>query len=408
MDINNPDYGFLLENLMDNTSDAIYFKDLESRFIRVNLACAQKHGWESPTSNIGKTDFDIFAKEHAEQAFADEQKIIQSGEPLFGVEEKETWPDGSITWVSTTKMPMRDEDGVIIGTFGISRDITERKEAELRARRYADQIRLIKEEMEEEVRMAGELQKNFSPSTYPSFPEDAANGEGCVDFLHRFNLSHQVSSDYCAIMRLSETQAGIFLCDVSGVGVRAALGTALVRGIMQEISGLGREPGAYLEKMNELLYPLLKQEGIHLDVTACYLVLDLTTGRVRVASAGHPLPIHFRNRHGAQWLFDDLSLRGPTLATEPAAVYPAIECHVEPGDAVVLFSDGLFTVRNGADDWFGKKRLLGAAHSFAGEPLDDIFQGLEGDALAFSKDGKFTDDVCQVGFHLKHLLGKGA
>ncbi|VGO21166.1 Phosphoserine phosphatase RsbU [Pontiella sulfatireligans] len=404
MDNDNSDYGFLLENLMDNTSDAIYFKDIESRFIMVNEACAEKHGWESLDSNIGKTDFDIFAKEHAEQAYADEQHIIKTGTPLFGIEEKETWPDGQVTWVSTTKMPMRNEAGEVIGTFGISRDITQKKAAEDRARRYADQMRAIKEEMEEEVRMAGELQKSFFRATYPAFPAAAAPDERCVDFLHRYNLNQQVSGDYCAIMRLSGTEAGIFLCDVSGLGVRAALGTALVRGIMQEIAALGLDPGAYLQKMNERLFPLLNQEGSQLSASACYLVLDATTGKIRLASAGHPLPIRFCKKGAAQWLFEDLALRGPALAVQADAAYASIDCEIDPGDAVLLFTDGLFSVCNATGDRFGKKRLLDSAHSFTGEPLEDIFDGLESDALAFSSEGRFSDDVCMVGFELRQLL----
>lgn len=398
-----PDHAFLLENLLNNYTDAIYFKDLESRFIMVNKACAKKHGWETPTSNIGKTDFDIFAREHAEQAFADEQRIIQTGEPLDSYEERETWPDGSVTWVSTTKMPLRDEQGHIIGTFGISRDITERKEAELRARRYSDEINAIKEEMEYDVRMAGRLQKNFAPAGYPAFPEGAAE-HSCVDFLHRFNLRRQVTGDYCAIQRISDHEAGIFLCDISGVGVRAALGTALVRGIMQEISSLGADPGAFLERMNKLLRPLLHQESLILEVSACYLVLDVKTGVVRTANAGHPMPIHFRDGYAAQWLCNSDDCVGELLAEKADAVYSVVERQLSPGDAVVLFSDGLCSVKNNVDDPYGTKRLLDSAHSLAGESLSDIFQGLEDDALAFSCDAAFADDVCLVGFQFLRPL----
>ncbi len=399
------DYGFLLENLMENSMDSIYFKDLQSRFVMGNQTCADKHGCDSPAAIVGKSDFDTFSREHAEKAYADEQHIIETGEPLFGIEEKETRPGRQEeTWASTTKVPLRDEAGNIIGTFGISRDITEHKQAELRTKRYVEEIQNIKEEMEEDVRMAGELQKGFFPSSYPAFPEDARPEEHCVEFLHRANLCRVVSGDYCAVTRLSGHEAGIFLCDVAGTGIRAALGTALVRGIMQETAMLRLDPGAYLSRMNDLLVPLLKQEGFKLEVTACYLVLDVATGRIRLASANHPLPIHFHDGHAAKWLFEDLSLRGPALASQSGAVYPTIECQIDPDDSVVLFTDGLFTVKNALDDRFGKKRLIGSAHSFVGESLEDIFCGLEGDALAFSKDGRFSADVCMVGFHLRRLL----
>jgi PAS domain S-box-containing protein len=122
---------FLFETLMDNIPDSIYFKDRASRFTRINKALAQRFGLQDdPSQAVGRTDFDFFAEEHARQAYADEQAVIRTGQPIVGKEEKETWPDGGETWVSTTKMPLVDNDGCIVGTFGMSRDISERKRAE--------------------------------------------------------------------------------------------------------------------------------------------------------------------------------------------------------------------------------------------------------------------------------------
>jgi PAS domain S-box-containing protein len=120
----------LMATLMKNLPDAVYFKDAASRFLRVNPAMVQRFGLSDPAQMIGKTDTDFFTEEHASKALADEQEIIRTGQPLVNVEEKETWPDGSETWVLTTKLPLRDDAGRIIGTCGISNNITERKRAE--------------------------------------------------------------------------------------------------------------------------------------------------------------------------------------------------------------------------------------------------------------------------------------
>jgi diguanylate cyclase (GGDEF)-like protein/PAS domain S-box-containing protein len=122
----------MMEALMDHIPDSIYFKDLESRIIRVNKACAEMaYKMKSPEEAAGKTDFDIFSKEHASQAYADEQRIIKAGKPIVNIEEKETWRfEKEPRWISTTKMPFYDREGNIIGTFGISRDISDRKKAE--------------------------------------------------------------------------------------------------------------------------------------------------------------------------------------------------------------------------------------------------------------------------------------
>ena len=128
----------LLDTLMDNTADHIYFKDAESRFVRISRALADHFGLGDPSEAVGRTDFDFFTSEHAERAYADEREVMRTGKPLVGKEEKETWPDGRQTWVSTTKVPVLDEKGRIIATFGISRDITDGKRAEETLREERD------------------------------------------------------------------------------------------------------------------------------------------------------------------------------------------------------------------------------------------------------------------------------
>ncbi len=117
----------LLHTLMDYLPDNIYFKDRQSRFLRINRAMARYLGLTHPAEAEGKTDFDFFSPEHAEEALHDEQYILATGRPILHKEEKETWPDGRISWVLTTKLPLRDAEGHIIGTYGISRDITQQK-----------------------------------------------------------------------------------------------------------------------------------------------------------------------------------------------------------------------------------------------------------------------------------------
>ena len=121
---------YLLHALMDNVPHCIYFKDEASRFIRVNRAMADWFGLADPAQAIGRTDRDFFGSEHADQALQDEREILRSGQPLLDKEEKETWPDGRVTWALSTKMPLCDPDGRIVGTFGVSRDITQQRLAE--------------------------------------------------------------------------------------------------------------------------------------------------------------------------------------------------------------------------------------------------------------------------------------
>ena len=128
----------LLRTLMDNSSDYIYFKDTGSKFVRCSVSMCQRSGL-THDQMVGKSDFDIFQEEHARHAFADEQEILRTGEPLIGKVERESRPDGSESWVMTTKMRWRDPQGKVIGTFGISRDITSIKRAEAELERAQKQ-----------------------------------------------------------------------------------------------------------------------------------------------------------------------------------------------------------------------------------------------------------------------------
>ena len=146
----------LLQAFLDDVPDKVYFKDSESRFIKVSKALAELHGVGGPEEVEGLTDFDFFTEEHARPAFEDEQKVMRTGQPIEK-EEKETWPDGRVTWVSTIKMPLRDREGNIIGTYGISADITERKRIE------AESARLQKEVADAQQRAIRELSTPIIP-----------------------------------------------------------------------------------------------------------------------------------------------------------------------------------------------------------------------------------------------------
>jgi diguanylate cyclase (GGDEF)-like protein/PAS domain S-box-containing protein len=127
----------LLDAFFEHIPDNVFFKDTDSRFLRISRAMANYCGLKDPARAIGRTDADIFSAEHADQALADEQQVLRTGQPMIEKEEKETWPDGHETWALTTKVPLKDREGEVIGTMGIAHNITQRKQAEQRIRHMA-------------------------------------------------------------------------------------------------------------------------------------------------------------------------------------------------------------------------------------------------------------------------------
>src|SRR5260221_10315587 len=167
----------LLMALMDTIPDRIYFKDRDGHFLSVNRAMREYLQAPDEEAIRGRTDFDYFLPEHAQEAMADEQQVVATGEPIIGKLEEEILPDGRITWVSTTKVPMRDGQGAVIGTCGISRDVTEEHQKAEQLGEYTEALAEKQAQMEEELALARQVQQALLPQSFPSFPRDGAEGE---------------------------------------------------------------------------------------------------------------------------------------------------------------------------------------------------------------------------------------
>jgi phosphoserine phosphatase RsbU/P len=392
----------LLTVLMDHIPDSIYFKDRESRFIAINRAMARMFGEEDPSKFLGKTDLDVFCADHAFRAMEDERQIIETGAPVVNLEEMETWPDGHVTWVSSTKMPLTDPRGKVIGTFGVSRDITQRKLAEHELERVAAELRAKNLALEEDLGMARELQNALLPQQFPCFPRGASETESAIHFFHYYRPSTAVSGDFFDVFEIEENVAGLFICDVMGHGVRAALVASIIRALVNELQPVWKKPGEFMVQLNRALRHILKHTRVPVFASAAYVVTDLTTGTFIHANAGHPQPLRVRNDGRPLERLDGVKL-GPALGLLDDAAYPEATSPIAMPETILFFTDGLFEVESNDGALYDYKALRETVSQISESNAADLCRTVVRKVCEFSGHEDFDDDVCLVAMEIDRL-----
>ena len=257
--------------------------------------------------------------------------------------------------------------------------------------------------MEEDLRMARELQMALLPQRFPTLPRGAAQAVSAVKFCSIFHPASSVSGDFFNVVRVSETSVGVFICDVMGHGVRAALITAMMRALEEQLGETSADPGALLTEINRGLCAILRQSGTTLFTTACYLVADVATSRIAYANAGHPSPLLVRRAPGVVVPLTAPHTAGPALGLFSDAQYSTHEHPVAADDLILLFTDGLFEAENASAEAYGETRLRESIRERAGLPPAQLVHSVFTEVERFAQGQAFADDVCFVGMEIAHL-----
>lgn len=267
---------------------------------------------------------------------------------------------------------------------------------------YARELRAKNAQLEADFNMAREIQEIFLPHQYPTFPHSVSPEESAIRFCHRYLPAAAVGGDFFDIFALTDTTAGVFICDVMGHGMRAALITAIMRGLLEELMPMAADAGKFLIEINRSLQAILKRTREPFLATAFYAVADVASAELRFSNAGHPSPFLVRRNKG---LVEPLKLvdprHGPAMGLFDKAIYPTCRVPIGVNDLLLLFTDGLFEVESPEQEEYGQQKLLETVRKKSSLGSEELFDALIQDVQRFSGGKGFEDDVCLVGLDVK-------
>ena len=383
--------------IIDSVSMNVYFKNRDSQFVIVNQSMAEWVGEKQPTDLYEKSDRDYFLEEHWSAAEADEKAIIETGEAMVGQVERESWSGKDDTWVMTSKYPWRDSEGAIVGTFGVSSDVSELMNAQREMTAMAESLESKNKEMEEELRLAREVQQALIPEELPSMTAELDEGPVTLGFKHLYCPASELAGDFFEVLPLEDDRMGFIVCDVMGHGVRSALVVSMLRGLIEQQEDSAGDSAEFMTGLNDGLTHLLEESGVVLFATAVYGVIDLRKDTVQVTMAGHPNPIAVFE-DGTRQLAPPPEATGPALGLVPGHQYGSVTAPLKGLRRMICFTDGIFEELNEWKEEFGIDHMLEVIER--GGQLERLLTNLVQAAEKFSGHEGFGDDVCLLGLEV--------
>ncbi len=389
----NASASILFDALLSQTQDQVYFKDRQSRFVRASDVVSLKFGLKSIAELIGKTDFDFFSKEHAQESFEDERRLMRENEKLINITEKETWPDGSITWATSTKIPLYLESGNVVGIMGITRDITDQINSQRELEENRELLKHKNQIMETDFDNSRRIQRRLIPGPIPQTP---------FAEIAVLNLSMtEVNGDVIAFPTVDENHLSFLLGDVSGHGVSAGLFTILIKHLAdfympRDFDRLDRA----LVTLDEHLQGLIPS-GFVSTLLGSIVPLPNNQAKLTLANAGQPSALWFNQATSTVELVEL-----PSENVIGLGICDQVECRsfeLSPGDCFLFVSDGAVECRNGDDVELGLEGLIAPFQKCAQLPIDDIIEVMHSFISGYSNSDFPQDDTSMIALRIKKV-----
>ena len=256
-----------------------------------------------------------------------------------------------------------------------------------------------------ELARASEVQRSFLAARRVVFPEMPGIGKGSIEVIHEYRPSGPVGGDFFCLLPLSDTRVGIFIADVMGHGVGATLTMSALNAMARSEAARLSQPDAFLERLYRRLRDVIAREGSFEFITAFYLVIDTADGSVSYATAGHHPPLLMQvGSHRARRLFDHGEIKGPALMLVHEPRFSIGEGRLEPGDRILLFTDGLteMPLTPSSDEDLGIEGLIQTLDGIRPENLANLVGGIASAVLDLSGAKAFKDDLCLIGIEYRN------
>ena len=274
----------------------------------------------------------------------------------------------------------------------------ERNTLRAKLRHYTAELEERNRAIEAELKLGRSIQEAYLPAARVTFPSNCGRGAESLRFTCRFQPATNLSGDLFDVFELSETQAGVLICDVMGHGVSAALVSATLHGLVEELRRFATEPAQFLTELNRGLHAAVRKADGPIFATAFYMVMDIAAGEMRYASAGHPTPL--LACQATKSVAPLIVQQGLALGLTEKASYTCTRCTLAAGDFLVLFTDGLYQIDGPHHEPYGQERLPNAISNRLKMSPPVLFDELLGSIRDFSISHEFEDDVCLVGMEV--------
>lgn len=393
----------LLQTILQILPCRVFVRDKNQHFLHINEAYREEIGAKSKEEVIGRRLEDFVDPDHAKELAAGDKRIIETGEPILGKIAYGKNVRGESQWMLTSKVPLINSEEQIDGVVGMTLDVTEHKEAEEEARRANAELEDKNQQLETELLVARQLQEQLMSMGFNEQTMFSKSGNlWTMEASYLYSPSHHLAGDFFYLIPVSEDKMGILVCDVMGHGIKAALVTMLIRGLLLERPSALKDPAKVLAHLNDKLIPLAEDKAFPRFVTAVYSVIDLARGEISIANAGHPDPLRYINNHNGNH-FEECHVKemGPALGMFPDEPYSKTKFKLKEDTELLFYTDGIIEQKRTDGEEFGLNGLLESFDRVKNEELNNQLHAVSDDLKKSAGTAVMQDDVCMVAVRLR-------